>query len=87
MKAFIKKEKCEEFKKDYVKYGFSFAVFPDKFYTKPIDRFLVILISRKTREIKLITPYGESPFMEVQGNYFEDLITNNFVEYKKGIFD
>lgn len=85
MKAFIKKEKWEEFKKDYVKYGFS--VFPDKFYTKPIDRFLVILISRKTREIKLITPYGESPFMEVQGNYFEDLITNNFVEYKKGIFD
>ena len=81
MKAFIKKEKWEEFKKDYVKYGFSFAVFPDKFYTK------VILISRKTREIKLITPYGESPFMEVQGNYFEDLITNNFVEYKKGIFD
>lgn len=43
MKAFIKKEKWEEFKKDYVKYGFSFAVFPDKFYTKPIDRFLVIL--------------------------------------------
>ena len=81
------KEKWEEFKKDYVKYGFSFAVFPDEFYTKPIDRFLVILISRKTREIKLITPYGESPFMEVQGNYFEDLITNNFVEYKKGIFD
>lgn len=87
MRAFIKKEKWEEFKKDYVEYGFSLAAFPDKFYTKPIARFLAIFISRKTREIKLITPYGESPFMEVQERYYEDLITNNFVEYKKGKFD
>lgn len=87
MKAFIKQEKWEEFKRDYVKYGFSLAAFPNKFYTKSITRFLAIIISRRTREIKLITPYGESPFMEVQENYYLDLVANSFIEYKKGKFD
>lgn len=67
MKAFIKKEKWEEFKKDYVKYGFSFAVFPDKFYTKLIDRFLAILISRKTSLVTRSKAKSKGPNLITKG--------------------
>ena len=40
-----------------------------------------------SRELKLITPMGESPFMEVQNQFYQDLINDDFIEYKSGKFD
>jgi len=89
MKAYIKKEKWEEFKYDYLKYGFTQAINPKAGYVKVIDKEypMFVAVIRKTRELKLIVGNGESPFMEVQQQYYQELYDNNFVEFKKGKFD
>lgn len=86
MDAFIKKERWQEFKKDYVDYGFTLAVNPN-YYIKPIDKNLLLIISRRNRRLKSLTPIGESPFMEVQKEYYEDIYLKGFIEYKKNRFD
>ena len=86
MKAYIKKDKWEEFKKDYVNYGFTLAPNPN-YYIKKIGDELILYISRRKRELKLITAMGESPFMEVHTKYYLDLFDNGFIEYIKGKFD
>ena len=86
MRAFIRQDKWEEFKKDYVFYGFSLAPNPN-YYVKSIARNLLLVVSRRKKELRLITPLGETPFMEAHKEKYTDLIENNFIEFKKGKFD
>ena len=86
MRAFIRQDKWEEFKKDYVFYNFSLAPNPN-YYIKNIERNLLLVVSRRKKELRLITPLGESPFMEAHKEKYKDLIENNFIEFKKGKFD
>lgn len=86
MKAFIKKDKWEEFKKDYVFYSFTLAPNPN-YYIKKVSDSLILMISRKTKELHLITPMGESPFMEAHKDKYKDLLKKEFIEFKKGKFD
>lgn len=86
MLAYIKKDKWEEFKKDYVFYNFSLAPNPN-YYIKKIDDSLLLIISRRTRKLELFTQMGTSPFMESHKDKFKDLIDNDFIEYKKSKFD
>ena len=86
MKAYIKKEKWEEFKKDYVNYSFTLALNPN-YYIKNLGDGLILYISRRKRELHLIAGMGESPFMEVHTQYYLDLFDNGFIEYIKGEFD
>lgn len=88
MKAYIKKERFEEFKKDYVNYGFTLAVNPEKGYVKTIDSSgLWVIVMRRTREVKLLTTMGGSPFMESHKDKYQDLFDAEFIEYKKGRYD
>lgn len=87
MKAFIKKDKWLEFEKVYADYGFSLGIDPSKYYFKQVERFLGLFVDKKTREIQLLTPIGSSPFMEVQQEYFSQLVADGFVEFEKGKFD
>lgn len=87
MKAFIKEDKWEEFKYNYTDFKFSLLYSPNKFYTKVIDSELHLIVSRKTRELLLVTPMGTSPFMEVHKKFYQDLYDQGFVEYVKGKFD
>lgn len=87
MKAYIRKDKWNEFKENYLDYWFLPPIDNVPFYVKTIEKNLKLLINKKTRELKLITPMGESPFMEVHTQYYLDLFDNGFIEYIKGKFD
>lgn len=88
MKAYIKKEKFDEFKKDYLDYGFNLAAKPEKGWVKEIDPIgLWLVVMKRTREVKLLTLTGESPFMEVHKDKYQKLVDNGFIEYKKGRWD
>lgn len=88
MKAFIKKDRFVEFKKNYLDYGFTLAVNPDKGWVKTIDEDgLWVIVMKRTREVKLITLMGGSPFMEVHKDKYQDLVDAGFIEYVKGRYD
>ena len=89
MKAYIKKDKWNEFKEQYSKYNFIPSVKQGYGYVKVLygGDILVCVISR-TRRLTLLTGLGgESPFMEAHKDKYQDLIDNDFVEYVKGRFD
>ena len=88
MKAFIKKDRFAEFQKNYLDYGFILAVNPNKGYVKTIDKDgLWVIVMKRTREVKLITLMGGSPFMEVHKDKYQDLFDAGFIEFKKGRYD
>lgn len=88
MKAFIKKDRFIEFQKNYLDYGFTLAVNSDKGYVKTIDEDgLWVIVMKRTREVKLITLMGGSPFMEVHKDKYQDLFDAGFIEFKKGRYD
>lgn len=88
MKAYIKKEKFDEFKKDYLYYGFNLAAKPEKGWVKEIDPDgLYVIVMRRTREVKLLAGMGTSLFMEVHKDKYQDLVDKDFIEYKKGRWD
>jgi hypothetical protein len=88
MKAYIKKERFDEFKRDYLDYGFTLAAKPEKGWVKVIDPDgLYVIVMRRTREVKLLAGMGGSPFMEVHKDKYQDLVDKDFIEYKKGRYD
>lgn len=88
MRAFIKEDKWAEFKALSNKYGFYIdAHKPNKYLTKVIDEDMLLLVQKKTRELHLVTPMGESPFMEVHTDFYKDLYKEGFIEFIEGKFD
>ena len=88
MKAYIKKERFDEFKRDYLDYGFTLAVKPEKGWVKVIDpQGLYVIVMRRTREFKLLTETGISPFMEVHKDKYQELVDKDFIQYKNGRYD
>lgn len=88
MRAFIKEDRWDEFKELCSKYKFGISqVKPKQYFQKEIDVDLLLLVNKKTRELKLITPMGESPFMEVHVNTYQDLYDDGYIEYVEGRFD
>ena len=88
MKAYIKKERFEEFKNRAEEFGYKFLPDHKNNFVKTIDvNGLWIRIRGRTREIKLLTPMGGSPFMEVHKDKYQELIDNDMVEFVKGRFD
>lgn len=87
MKAYIKKTKWQEFKDNYLDYGFTQAISP-KHYIRVIDKQgLFLTINKRTRELGLFTLIGSSPFMEAHKDKYRDLLDLDYIEYKKGKFD
>ena len=88
MRAFIKEDKWKEFKELTNKYGFYIDTKkPSKYYAKPIDEDIILWVDKKTRELHLITPMGESPFMEVHTQFYKDLFDEGYIEFMEGRFD
>lgn len=87
MKAFIKAERWDQFKETCNRFGFYLEIKPNKYFTKRIDDDIILLVQKKTREIHLLTPMGESPFMEVHTNLYKDLCDEGYVEFVEGRFD
>ena len=88
MKAYIKENKWEEFKELCSKYGFGVSLKkPKQYFQKVIDEDIMLLVNKKTRELLLITPMGESPFMEVHKDTYKDIYDMEYIEYEEGRFD
>lgn len=88
MRAFIKEDRWEKFKELSNKYGFYIDVKKPKLYlTKVIDEDLILLVQKKTRELHLVTPMGESPFMEVHTQFYKDLFDDGYIEFIESRFD
>ena len=88
MKAYIKENKWEEFKELCSKYGFGVSLKkPKQYFQKVIDENIMLLVNKKTRELLLITPMGESPFMEVHKDTYKDIYDMGYIEYEEGRFD
>lgn len=63
-------------------------------YSRPYDMLdendpfnVVYLTVTLDRELHVITPMGESPFMESHEKAFKDMLDANMIEYKKGKYD
>ena len=89
MKAYIKKDKWNEFKDNYSKYNFIPSAKDGYGFVKVLyNGNILICITARTRRIRLITGLGgESPFMEAHKDKYQDLIDDGFIEYVKGRFD
>ncbi|MGM9543511.1 MAG: hypothetical protein ACI3T9_00860 [Romboutsia timonensis] len=88
MRAYIKEDKWDKFKELSNKYGFYIDTKkPKKYLVKTIDTDMVLLVQKKTRELHLITPMGESPFMEVHTQFYKDLYDEGYIEFVEGRFD
>lgn len=88
MRAFIKEERWDEFKELCSRYKFGVSLTkPKQYFQREVDIDLLLLVNKKTREMKLITPMGESPFMEVHIGSYQDLYDDGFVEFVEGRFD
>lgn len=90
MRAFIRKEKWEDFIENWLDYGYLPSIdgrLKNPSVYKKIDTLLYVIVDTITKEIHLVTPLGSSPFMEVQTKYFQELVAADLVEFVKGKFD
>lgn len=88
MRAFVTEDKWDQFKGISNKYGFYVDnKKPNKYFTKIIDDDMVLIIQKKTRELHLLTPMGESPFMEVHTQFYQDLYDEGYIQFEEGKFD
>lgn len=100
MRAFIKEGSWLNFVTAYPSYGFLSTKIPKDTelykrygvisYSRPYDNepdCMVYLVVTMDRELHVITPMGESPFMESHEEAFKDLVDANMIEYKKGKYD
>lgn len=100
MRAFIKEGSWLNFVTAYPSYGFLSTKIPKDTelykrygvisYSRPYDNdpdCMVYLVVTMDKELHVITPMGESPFMESHEEAFKDLVDANMIEYKKGKYD
>lgn len=100
MRAFIKEGAWLNFVTTYPRYGFLSTNIPKGTelykrygaisYSRPYDNdpdCFVYLVITMDRELHVITPMGESPFMESHEKAFKDLIKADMIEYKEGKYD
>lgn len=95
MRAVIKTTKWVEFMYNHLSYGFIEDNVPgkkEKMFVRPVkdnedDPLSLFLIVTMDKELHLVTPMGESPFMETHKKEFEDLLDEGFIEFQKGQFD
>lgn len=100
MRAFIKEGCWLNFLSTYPSYGFLSTKIPEgshaykKYgalsYSRPYDNepdCMVYLVVTLDRELHVITPMGESPFMESHEKAFKDMLDADMIEYKKGKYD
>lgn len=88
MRAYIREDHWKEFKELSSKYKFGICYAkPKQYFEKEVDIDMKLLVNKKTRELKLITPMGESPFMEVHTQFYKDLYDDGYIEFVEGRFD
>ena len=100
MRAFIKEGCWLNFVSTYPSYGFLSTKIPEgshaykKYgalsYSRPYDNepdCMVYLVVTLDRELHVITPTGESPFLESHKEAYLDLFRADMIEYKKGKYD
>lgn len=95
MRALIKTSKWVNFIYEHMAYGFMTDTNPktkETMYVRNVGRddndpIPVYLIITMDRELHLVTPMGESPFMESQQAHYKDLLDDDMIEYVKGAFD
>ena len=93
MRAFIREECKYEFSANSMAYGFFNDLLPtgERVWVRnprPDDpKNHTMLVITSDMEIHLVTPMGESPFMEAHKDCFKDLISEGLVEFKEGDFD
>ena len=100
MRAFIKESSWLNFISIYPSYGFLSTKIPEgsksykKYgaisYSRPYDtdpNCMVYLVITLDRELHVITPMGESPFLESHERAFKDLVDADMIEYKNGKYD
>lgn len=72
----------------YEKYGgITYSRPYDYLDSQPDPYNIVYLTVTLNRELHIITPMGESPFMESHEKAFKDLVDANMIEYVKGDYD
>ena len=100
MRAFIKEGCWINFLSTYPSYGFLSTKIPEgsesykKYgaisYSRPYDNepdCMVYLVVTLDRELHVITPMGESPFLESHKEAYLDLFCADMIEYVKGEYD
>lgn len=100
MRAFFKEGAWLKFITTYPSYGFLSTKIPKDTelykrygaisYSRPYDNdpdCMVYLVVTIDKELHVITPMGESPFMESHEDAFKDLVNADMIEYKKGKYD
>lgn len=85
MKAYIKKEKWDEFKKNRIKYGFLEE--NKSVYGKRIDKYIILVVNKRTKELKLFTMMGSAAFIDAHKESYQDLLDNNFIRFEKTMLD
>ena len=93
MRAFVKEDKWVQFIATAIGRGF----FPDKtpggnsiYVRNPLPedpKNHVLLIITDDRELHLVTPFGETPFMEAHKDAYGDLLNDDFIVFERGEFD
>ena len=101
MRAFIKEGSWLNFVTAYTSYGFLMSKIPEGTdvykhygavsYSRPYEpndpTCFVYLVVTLDRELHIITPMGESPFMETHEKAFKDMLDADMIEYKEGKYD
>lgn len=93
MRAFINEECKYEFASKAIGFGFFNDILPtgERVWVRnprPDDpKNHTMLVITSDMEIHLVTPMGESPFMEAHKDCFKDLISEGLVEFREGDFD
>ena len=93
MRAIIKRSKWVEFMNTYQVYGFTMDILPSKYrgsktiYVRPVEMngspspmIMTYLIISMDGELHLVTPMGESPYMESHKDKFEDLLPKHVAD-------
>lgn len=85
MKAYIKKNKWDTFLKNRIKYGYIEE--NDDFFAKRIEKFLLVCVHKKKREVILVTRIGIAAFTETHKTEYQELIDDDLIEFVKSEFD
>lgn len=85
MKAYIRKEKWDEFKRDRKQYGFLEE--NKTVYIKRIDKYMILIVNKRTKEMKLFTMMGSAAFIDSHKEEYQDLINNQFIRFEKTWLD